>query len=146
MRGISEEFAGKSLADFFNNYIYSTKELDYSDLVNYAGLELVKEDDEEEECLERIGIKFGRGNFGAIAKVQPESDAYNAGLQKGDEVIAIDKNKASLDNAKNIMDYLKDRDNITISFFRNGVLCEANIKYSIKASWKYTLKKKKMPV
>jgi len=136
---ISSECAGKNLKVFFNDYILSTKKLNYDILQEYAGIKINKIDDDEEEALERLGIKFIRNSFGQVGKVQPESDAYKAGVQQGDEIIAINNKKISSDNIKSLMNYLKSKNEIEISLFRNNILYNLKCNYTQKSSWKYSI-------
>lgn len=80
-----EQVAGKSLGDFFRNYIYGTEPLDFEHYLNYAGCELAHDPVESGY----LGAVFVPGKP-VITSVLKGSPAWEAGLNAFDEITAID--------------------------------------------------------
>lgn len=93
---IAEEFAGKSMEDFFSNYVnkaVSYKSL-FEEVIGFAGLELVET--KSSKTTEKMsGMMVEDANaLPKIVNIAKDSPAYNAGLSVGDELISINGHKA----------------------------------------------------
>ncbi len=88
---IIENLTNEGVADFFIDYVYGTEDYEplLTDLVSHFGLKLQKS--LSSKCSERdYGFKTveEKGKI-KVQKVAPESPAYEAGLGKDDEVLAV---------------------------------------------------------
>lgn len=86
-RALCEEFGGGSFAEFFRDYVHSTKPLEWEKILAYAGLEVRAE--------KRGGVWLGaivREQDGrtVIRTIVDGSPAAKAGLDVNDELVALD--------------------------------------------------------
>jgi predicted metalloprotease with PDZ domain len=117
-----ELMAGSSLAEFFNNYVHGTDELDYDAALEAAGLRL----DRAGPISPRAGID--RSFFGAdvtwendrlmVSRVYAGSPAYEQGLNAGDQIVALDNMRVSRDFFNARMAEKKAGDLINLTIFR----------------------------
>ena len=92
---IVENVAGQPMADFFLDYVYGTEDDEklISDLLSSAGCELIKIHSPEDS--ERFyGFKTYIDGIMTIAgSIAPGSSAFEEGVGKGDEIVAINEIK-----------------------------------------------------
>lgn len=114
---ISEQMAGTSLKEFFDNYVYGTKdfEVPLQECFTYLDIEFIKS---PSHLISESNYGFKTIDFGNNRKVSliaPESPSWEAGLSIGDEIISV--NGYTLKNDFNDwMNYFKDHDiELTVS-------------------------------
>lgn len=91
----AEKIAGKKLDTFFNDYVYSTKEVNYNYYLNQVGLQLEKKSRITEPWL---GIRASDTDGKLIINnVTAGGSGYESGLNVNDEIIAV--NNYRVDNA-----------------------------------------------
>jgi predicted metalloprotease with PDZ domain len=107
VQAIAEELAGRSLDDFFAAYIWGTEELDHDRYLAAAGLTLTREPAPDESGTgngekgarpsdaavieSRLGARVRETNGRLlIANVLEGGAGWNAGLNAGDELLALD--------------------------------------------------------
>ena len=86
-REVCERTAGASLAEFFDGYIYSTKEVDFAKYFAYAGLKV------DTELRGRPGAYLGAdmaNNGTVISRVEVDSPARASGLSAQDQILGVD--------------------------------------------------------
>ena len=88
-----ETVAGTSLAEEFE-YVTTTKELNYPEYFNYAGLTVDTTTYELPAAYVGFTVRE-RGDTVFIAAVDYESPAWNAGIRRGQQVLEIDWQKAT---------------------------------------------------
>jgi predicted metalloprotease with PDZ domain len=94
----AEAITGKSFAEFCRDYVSGVEEIPYDDFFQFVGLRAVN------QTVPAGSAGFTTtANLGAqpeVVQVDPNSDAYRAGIAAGDRVIAIDGEpaNASLDD------------------------------------------------
>ncbi len=119
LKQIIESVAGTDLTDFFQRYIHGREELPFNEYLEPFGLELV-EDTTEEPFL---GIKVVSNNpKESIKFVESDSPAQIAGIDAGDELLAIDGIKVT---GKQLSERLKNyqpQDTIEITVFHQDEL------------------------
>ena len=119
LKQIIESVAGTDLTDFFERYIHGREELPFNEYLEPFGLELV-EDTASEPFL---GIKVVSNNAKESIKfVESDSPAQIAGIDAGDELLAIDGIKVT---GKQLSERLKDyqpQDTIEITVFHQDEL------------------------
>ena len=130
------EYAGKSFGDsFFNKYIYNSKMPDYKSLFSKVGLKLNQESD--------------AGYFGASINENTLSNntiigspAYNAGLEKGDEIKEVNGIKMTDEN--HFSDFIKTQkqgEKLKITYLRNGNKKETELVLSKDPKYTITIDK-----
>jgi predicted metalloprotease with PDZ domain len=119
LQEVIESVAGVNLADFFGRYIDGTEELPFNQYLEPFGLQLVAEQEEEPY----LGIKAKTENGREIIKfVEMGSPAQLAGIDAGDELLAIAGIKVT---ANQLSDRLKDyqpNDTIQVTVFHQDEL------------------------
>ncbi|MEB3180302.1 MAG: M61 family metallopeptidase [Nostocaceae cyanobacterium] len=120
LHSVIESVAGIDLADFFGRFIDGTEELPFNQYLEPFGLQLIADKDEE---VPYLGIKVNSNNGRDVIKaVETGSPGQLAGIDTGDELLAIDGMRV---NAAQLSDRLKDyqpRDTIEITVFHQDEL------------------------
>ncbi len=150
-RALASEIAGTDLSEFFAMAIDSTTELDYSGAEDYFGLKLTrpgqdeptqddKDDDAEEEEKEVPGWLGLSVANSVITKLTRKTPGYEAGLNVGDEIIALDGYR-SRDLSKRLESY-EPGQKVTITISRNGKLreMEATLGKKPDEAWKLAVR------
>lgn len=102
LQEVIESVAGIDLSDFFKRYVDGTEDLPFNEYLQPFGLQLIAEGDEEPY----LGVKASAENGKEIIKfVEAGSPAQLAGIDAGDELLAIDGIKVT---ASGLSDRLKD--------------------------------------
>jgi predicted metalloprotease with PDZ domain len=119
-----ELIAGVDLTDFFKRYIDGTEDLPFNEYLEPFGLQLAAEKEEEPY----LGLKVHSENGREIIKfVEAGSPAQFAGIDPGDELLAIDGLRLA---ANGLGDRLKDyqpKDIIQVTIFHQDELCTLNV-------------------
>ena len=101
--GLASEVAGEDLAEFFEDYVRGTKELNFEKAFSWLGLAIKSTDDDDANDKDGIELGFELDASAHITRVDRESSAWHAGLQPGDELLAVNNFRAprSADELKN---------------------------------------------
>ncbi len=104
LQEVIESVAGTDLNDFFKRYIDGTEELPFNQYLEPFGFQLVG--DNEEEPVPYLGVKAQTENGREMIKfVEAGAPAQLAGIDAGDELLAIDGMRIT---AQNLSDRLRD--------------------------------------
>jgi predicted metalloprotease with PDZ domain len=128
LQSVLESVAGMDLADFYQRYIDGTEELPFNSYLEPFGLKLQAELQPEDGPYLGLNVKSEPG--GAVIKfVEANSPAQQAGIDAGDELLAIAGFRVS---AEQLSDRLKDYqpgDSIQITVFHRDELrtCTASL-------------------
>ena len=121
LRDVIESVAETDLSDFFDRYIDGTDELPFDQYLELFGLQLIAI--EEEPPVPYLGLMVKTENSQELIKfVEASSPAEVAGVNAGDELLAIDGLRVTSDN---LSDRLKDYsvgDTIQLSVFHQDEL------------------------
>jgi predicted metalloprotease with PDZ domain len=121
LQEVIESVAGIDLDDFFSRYIDGTGELLFNQYLEPFGLQLVE--DYEEEPLPYLGLRATVENGRELIKfVEADSPAHQAGIDAGDELLAIDGMRVT---AQILSDRLRDyhpSDTIQVTIFHQEEL------------------------
>jgi predicted metalloprotease with PDZ domain len=127
LQSVIESVAEMDLTDFFQRYIDDTEDLPFNEYLQPFGLELVVENQEEPY----LGVKASVENGREIIKfVEASSPAQIAGIDAGDELLAIDQMKVIASGLSDspsgtLRDRLKDyqpNDTIQVTVFHQDEL------------------------
>ncbi|BAT55563.1 Peptidase M61 [Nostoc sp. NIES-3756] len=142
LQAVIESVAGVDLTDFFARYIDGTEELPFNQYLEPFGLQLVTEREEEPY----LGIKINTENGREIIKfVEAGSPAQLAGIDAGDELLAIAGIKIT---AHQLSDRLKDyqaNDTIQVTVFHQDELRTYSVTLDSPRPTKYQLLPVKNP-
>ncbi|WP_414586710.1 M61 family metallopeptidase [Scytonema sp. PCC 10023] len=142
LQEVIELIAGVDLTDFFKRYIDGTEDLPFNEYLEPFGLQLAAEKDEEPY----LGVKVHSENGREIIKfVEAGSPAQFAGIDPGDELLAIDGLRLA---ANGLGDRLKDyqpKDIIQVTIFHQDELCTLNVTLASPRLTKYQIKPVEKP-
>ncbi|MEL6671688.1 MAG: PDZ domain-containing protein [Bacteroidota bacterium] len=115
-----EKLSGDSWAQFFQDYVYGTKPMDYKRLLRPMGLELVVSQNEQ-PGKRGIGLsrmeKLDQGML--IRRVSPGSDAYEAGLGPDDIILEVNGAQATSVDFDALVNGMKKGQTITMQVLAN---------------------------
>ena len=115
-----EKFAGRTLDDFYNQYIYGVADIDYSKYLAYAGYKLT--DDNANTNTPALGVTAPKVNGKyVVTTVLRNSAAWIDGISANDEIAAIDGLPLNNDPEKVITDK-KPGDKIVVTVIRDGLV------------------------
>ncbi|MCX7973644.1 MAG: PDZ domain-containing protein [Candidatus Aminicenantes bacterium] len=143
-RAECEAMAGCSLAEIFDDYAATTKEIDYKKYFAYAGLEI------DTSWHELPGVDLGittqtsEGNL-IIATVRADSPAREAGLSARDEIIALDGVRVRPQNFDYLLSKYKPGDKIKLLVSRRNRIQEIEVTLVSKKERPFRIKKATQP-
>lgn len=142
-RRACEKFSGRSLKQFFADYVFGTKPVEWEKYLEYAGLTLLRSD----EVIKPVAGLFCNKNGEKIVvhNVLEGSSSARAGILPGDEIIAMDGVKLSYDEAERKITALKKGDKIKLTVFRGDKLVEHIISMEELNITKYSLRPVESP-
>ena len=113
----AELMAGKSLDDFFAKYVRGEAEIDYTGIVKSLGLQMVATEANKGKAY--IGADLAEeGGRLTIRTVPAGTPAYDQGLNTGDQIVAIDGNRASNAFLTTYLGERKPNDKVKLTLFR----------------------------
>lgn len=137
---IVETFAGGSMQEFFDKYVYGTDELPFETALAWAGLELRK----TLALQPYAGISSSVENdFPVVKSVVPESPAAAIGLDNGDMLIALNGAFLMKQSLSAALLRFKAGDSVKVTFQRDGKLIEKTMR--LEGNYDYEIVKKKNP-
>lgn len=115
-RKICEEFGGSDFGQFFDDFIFGTKTLEWAKGLSYAGLRVTS--------TEKDGPWLGllpRDQDGRpiVRAVVTGSPAYKAGLSVGDELIALNGYRIRTSDLSERIEDMKPGDKVALTVMRN---------------------------
>ena len=125
LQQVVSEVADTDLTDFFESYLNTTIEIPFDKYFAPFGLKVKPIKDSHPTPYLGISVQ-SEGGKEIIKFVEAESPAAIAGIDSGDEILAIDGLKVSSDN---ISDRLKDyhaNDTVNVTFFHQDELMSVN--------------------
>jgi predicted metalloprotease with PDZ domain len=112
--------ADMNLDDFFQRYIFGTEELPFDDYLEPFGLQIQPETDDR---LPFLGIRATTYNGKTtIEFVETASPAQNAGIDAGDELLAIDGIRISAEQLDDRLRDYRSGDTLTVGIFHQDEL------------------------
>ncbi len=132
-----EKYTKQNLDQFYADYIYGTKSLDFNKYLNYAGFSLAEEPANQGKPY--LGVKLSKTNTAEIISVNRNTASWEAGLNVNDEIIAINGERVS--NALDYVAELSTNEELNFLISRDGILKNITVKLKPSASKKYQLRK-----
>lgn len=129
---LAEEIVGESLKDFFDIALYTTEELDLTDVFNQVGVnyQLISpylssekggyiNEAKVRKAVSSLGVVHKDNNLGAqIHSVMEKTSGAIAGLSNADIIIAIDHVRVTSKELDSVIARIPPGTEITISYFR----------------------------
>lgn len=133
---ICQQQFGIDLQEFIDNSINTTNELPLAEALAYIGVEMhlrpalnfsdkggVVKDNVNQGCLHDIGAMFSqRGEFLRVSSIQTSRAASNAGLQIGDDIVALNNYQCNLQEFMHIMNSKHSSSTLPMHVLRDGRL------------------------
>ncbi|MGA7837222.1 MAG: PDZ domain-containing protein [Ignavibacteriaceae bacterium] len=135
---VVEKVAGENLDQFFNDYVYSTNDIDYNKYFGYAGLKLIDNGTDENHFGARTFNKNGKL---IVRSVEVGTSAYDGGINANDEIIALNGYRVDIDNFKKIINQFKAGDILNVTVSRDGIIKTLDVKLMAHHNYKYKLVK-----
>lgn len=143
VRTIAEDLAGGSLQSLFDNYVFGTTAIDWESTLRYAGLELQARDSERKTWL---GLQSSDHNGRArVWGVIAGSPAYDAGLDIGDEILAINGRLVRSSDLQERIAEFKPGEKVKITLFREDMLREFEVALRLQDVPPYRVVKSAQP-
>lgn len=136
LEGVMESVAGMNLGDFFKRYLHGLEDLPFNQYLQPFGLQLVEEKNEEPYLGVRINTENGRE---IIKFVEAGSPAQKAGIDAGNELLAIDGIKVGNQLNERLKDY-QVNDSVQVTVFHQDELWTYSVTLAAPISGKYQLK------
>jgi predicted metalloprotease with PDZ domain len=143
-----EAVAGSAFQDFFDRYIRGTAEIDYNSFLKHAGMRLVTEVKKDDARLDPaqagawLGASITDANGQAVVQnVMEDSPAWRAGLNAGDQVVALDGFRVT---AAALPERLADRragDTVALTVFRRDELRTIKVVLGARPADTYKIEK-----
>lgn len=123
-----EAVAGTSYADFFARYVDGTDELPYAEYLSAVGVELVEVQSAKQPRVS-LGIELtGDEKQSVIANVFPGEAAFQAGLDRGDILVALDGEQATTATLPQLLKQRQPGETVKVLVFRRGKLREFTVR------------------
>lgn len=129
---------------FFEDFVYGVKPLEWEKILMYAGLEPYKTIPETQQVVPGFGIDSVNGKI-YLSDIDTNSLALKEGLQKGDELIAIDGNRMNFNEMKDKINTIKEGDILNLNIFRSDRLMEFTLSFKIQKEPEYKIRKVENP-
>ncbi|MGC8713677.1 MAG: M61 family metallopeptidase [Leptodesmis sp.] len=137
LQQVIEAIAGCDLSDFFDLALHGTAELPFEEYLQPFGLKLVGDGD---ESVPYLGLTLKTENNRDVIKfVESESPAQLAGIDMGDELLAINGIRVSADQLHERLRDFRPGDTIQCTFFHQDELRSASVTLSQPRPNRYQL-------
>ncbi len=133
------EVAGKDLSDLFRRSIGGKEAIPYEKYFAYAGITVEKKLDPDKIWLGIETVKSEEGHA-SLKNVIPGSPADLAGLERDDQVVAVDSRAVDLDTFPATVKEHKPGDSIRLTVLRLGRFKEIAVTLGANPNATYTLK------
>ena len=138
-RAVCERLAGCPLAEIFDAYVSTTKDIDYAKYLAYAGLDI------DVQPQEGAGPYFGastreRDGKLIVSNVEWDSPTMHAGLSAEDEIIALDGVRVNARTMEGILRQKKPADRIRVLISRGDAVREVEVVLGKKQDRSFNIK------
>lgn len=121
MQKAVERFTGTNMDQFFNDYVYGTKTIDYAKYLEYAGLQF------KNIAEGRTDLSFGANLAESNGKLMVKSvirgtSAYEGGINAEDEIIAVDGFRVDQDGLTKYIKLKSEGESLAVTIARDGKL------------------------
>lgn len=122
----AESAAGVSLNDFFTKFVRGTSEIPYDEILRGIGLRLESSGENAGKAFLGADVTDAAGRL-TIRTVAAGTPAYEFGLNTGDQIIAVDGHRASVQFLNSWIDEKEPGDRINLSIFRFDKLRDVDV-------------------
>lgn len=143
LQSVAEEFSGEGLQKFFDDYVFGAKPLPWEELLTVGGIELTAKD-----STPKAWVGIGTNDMGErtrITSVVAGSPAEDAGLELGDELLALGGYRMRSGDFIDRISGMKPGESITLTVFHNDRIRELRVKVGSSPVPAYVASKVKNP-
>ena len=139
---VAAEVAGVDLSEFFRSYVRGVQVLPYNEALGFVGLSLIREQ-ARQPFSAGIVVDWQDDESLTIDAVRPDSPAENAGLQAGDEIIALGKRNIRRENLLVSLARYKPGDRVPITVKRDRRTIQATLLLGQPDRFEYRIDERK---
>jgi predicted metalloprotease with PDZ domain len=143
IRTIAEKLAGTDLKKFFEDYVTGTVPIDWERYLGYAGLSLQAKDSDRRISLGMMTAE--QENRTRVMSVTAGSPAYDAGVDVGDEVVALNGLRIRTSDLPDRLADYKPGDKVKLTVFRRDHLREFEITLRLQDVPSYKVTRVELP-
>jgi predicted metalloprotease with PDZ domain len=140
----ASEVAGFDLSDIFRRYISGKDPIPYEKYFADAGITVEKKLDPEKPWIGLESVKSEEGHA-SVKNVIPGGPADLAGIERGDEILAVDHRAVDLDKFAAAVAEHKPGDTMRMAVLRVGEIKEISVTLAANPNLTYTLKPMENP-
>lgn len=141
---VVEEVGEGSFDEFFSKYVRGTAEIDFAKFFGYAGLEVQERQSNPAKPWLGIATREREGQT-MITAVIAGSPAYEAGLNVGDELVALEGYRVRSNQVTDRLSDFNIDDSIRLTVFRAEQLREFQVKLQAEEIPEFTVKHRDNP-
>ena len=135
----ASELTGSDLSDIFRRYISGKEPIPYEKYFAYAGISVEKKLDPDKPWIGLESVKNDEGQT-SIKNVFPGGPGDLAGIENGDEILAVDSRAVDLDKLVAAVADHKPGDTLRLTILRMGEIKEIPVTLAADPNPKYTLR------
>jgi predicted metalloprotease with PDZ domain len=139
LEDLIREIANVNLQDFYERYLYGVAELPFNEYLQPFGLQVVPTDPEPLPPYWGAVVKNENGRD-IVKTVASDSPAALAGIDPGDELLAIDGYKVTAEQVGDRLLNYQPGAQITVTVFHHDRLCTYQVELAAPQPTKYELK------
>lgn len=125
---VAEELAGPAMKEVFDNFVRGTAPLPWERVLGYAGLELLSEDSPPRVW---TGMELSEiGGRTRITRLSAASPASDAGLDAGDELLAVNGYRLSASEFARMLAVMEPGTTLRVTVYRRDMLREFTLRLS----------------
>lgn len=145
LKSAADTMAGRKLDEFFSKYVSGREELDYNSILKSFGLELLAKSPNAKEQPYFGAMTMTQGDRLNVTAVVAGSPAWEQGVNTGDQIIAIDGNRATQQNFQSFISTKQPGDKVKLTIFRFDEIMELEITLGGRANPDYRFNKLNEP-
>ena len=143
LQATAEQLAGSSFKKFFDDYVHGTVPVDWERSLGYAGLVLQARDSVQKPWL---GVQASeRDNRTRVMNVVAGSPAYDAGVDIGDEIVALNGLRIRSNDLQDRIGEMKPGNKVKLTVIRRDRLREVEITLRVPDVPSYKVTKVEKP-
>jgi predicted metalloprotease with PDZ domain len=133
--------AGSDLRSFFQSYLYGTEELDYNFYLEPFGLEVQPSPTQDLPPYTGMALKPGNGTatIATVRVVEANSPAQLAGVDPGDELLAINDIRVTAENYSDRLKQFTLEESIELTLFKQDQIYKTSLVPQPPVSDRYNL-------
>ncbi len=125
-KALAGEIAGSPLDDFFRQAVESTEELDYTEALDWFGLQFKEKTSPSDHAYLGIETRVDNGRL-IVTRVPRDTPAWHSGLSADDEIIAIDDIRVRADHSSRRLENYRPADKVSILLARRDLFMRVDL-------------------